>query len=59
MRSNYCGYRPSKTDKRLTIIGNLEFEYAEYLGNMNLKQLKLIAESNSFELKARKALTEV
>jgi hypothetical protein len=53
MRPNYSGYRPSKKDDSQIIKDNLIYEYQEYLGNMTLKQLKIVAESNSFELKAR------
>lgn len=51
MKPEYKGYTLSKKDPKQTIIDNLEFEYADYLGNMTLKHLRAIAESNSFELK--------
>ena len=44
MRPHYSGYTISKTDPRQTIIDNLKYEYADYLGNMNLKQLQAIDE---------------
>ena len=54
MKPEYNGYELSKKDDKQTIIDNLKYEYIGYLGNLNLKQLKAIAESNSFELNARK-----
>ena len=58
MRPDYSGYQISKKDDRQVIIDNLKYEYADYLGSMNLEQLRAVAKSNSFELKARKPLTD-
>lgn len=58
MRPDYHGYRPSKVDEKQVIKNNLVYEYKEYLAKMSLKQLKAIAESYSFELKARPTLTK-